>query len=102
HHLLISKAGGATVQEAIAAGCPILINQVVPGQEEGNYELIKQNEAGTFASSPEQILERARYCFANNGEVWKKWRSNILALGQSEAALNIARDLMKEANQTVR
>src|SRR4051812_30485667 len=27
-HLLISKAGGATVQEAIAAGCPMIVNHV--------------------------------------------------------------------------
>ena len=24
------------VQEAIAAGCPTIVNQVIPGQEEGN------------------------------------------------------------------
>ncbi len=100
HHLLISKAGGATVQEAIAAGCPMLINQVVPGQEEGNYELIKSNEAGTFASSPEQILERARYCFANEGEIWRKWRKNIIALGDPRAALKIADDLMRVSAST--
>ena len=40
HHLVISKAGGATVQEAIAARCPMIVNQVIPGQEEGNAELI--------------------------------------------------------------
>lgn len=101
HHLVISKAGGATVQEAIAAGCPILINQVVPGQEEGNYELIKENRAGTFASSPEQILERARYCFADGGAIWKEWRENILKLGQPRAALHIARELMDAAGQPV-
>jgi len=33
-HLVIGKAGGATVQEAIAARCPLIINQVIPGQEE--------------------------------------------------------------------
>ncbi|MEM1157027.1 MAG: galactosyldiacylglycerol synthase [Verrucomicrobiota bacterium] len=98
HHLLISKAGGATVQEAIAAGCPMLINQVVPGQEEGNYELIKNSEAGTFASSPEQILERARRCFAHQGAIWQQWRKNILALGDPQSALKIAKDLLEVCN----
>ena len=36
NHLVIGKAGGATVQEAIAARCPMIVNQVIPGQEEGN------------------------------------------------------------------
>ena len=31
-HLLISKAGGATVQETIAAKCPMIISQIVPGR----------------------------------------------------------------------
>ncbi len=34
HHVIITKAGGATVQEAIAARTPVIISQVVPGQEE--------------------------------------------------------------------
>src|SRR5206468_3627566 len=40
NHLLIGKAGGATVQETIAARCPMIINHVVAGQEEGNARLI--------------------------------------------------------------
>jgi len=99
HHLLITKAGGATVQEAIAAGCPLLINQVVPGQEEGNYELIKVRDGGAFASSPEQILERARYCFQNEAVVWKRWRKNLLELGEPEAALVVARELLAESKK---
>src|SRR5205823_10657124 len=35
-YLLIGKAGGATVQETIAAGCPMIISHIVSGQEEGN------------------------------------------------------------------
>ena len=42
HHLVIGKAGGAMVQEAIAARCPMIINQVIPGQEEGNARLIEK------------------------------------------------------------
>ena len=40
-----SKAGGATTQEAIAAKCPMIINQVVPGQEEGNARLIAETKS---------------------------------------------------------
>ena len=55
-HLLISKAGGATVQEAIAAKCPMIINQVVPGQEEGNARLIDETRSGAVATAPEAIV----------------------------------------------
>ena len=55
-HLLISKAGGAITQEAIAAGCPIIVNQIVPGQEEGNARLIADNAAGTVAISNSEVV----------------------------------------------
>ena len=45
-HLLISKAGGATVQETIAAGCPMIVNQIVPGQEAGNAQLLRETGSG--------------------------------------------------------
>src|SRR5207244_12804061 len=48
-HLLIGKAGGATVQETIAAGCPMIINHVVSGQEEGNARLIVETNSGVVA-----------------------------------------------------
>ena len=51
-HLLISKAGGATVQESLAAKTPMIITQIVPGQEEGNARLILERKAGALATTP--------------------------------------------------
>src|SRR4029077_14213698 len=62
-HLLISKAGGATVQETIAAGCPIIINQIVPGQEEGNARLIVETQSGLIAESPTGIVAAVERAF---------------------------------------
>lgn len=56
-HILISKAGGATVQEALAAKTPMIITQVVPGQEEGNAQLLVSSGAGEIAITPEAIAE---------------------------------------------
>ena len=52
HHVVVSKAGGATTQEAVAARCPMIVNQVVPGQEEGNCELLLRHGAGALATTP--------------------------------------------------
>jgi processive 1,2-diacylglycerol beta-glucosyltransferase len=51
HHVVISKAGGATTQEALAARCPMIVNQIVPGQEEGNYELLRRHGIGALATT---------------------------------------------------
>jgi len=55
NHLLIGKAGGASVHEALAAGCPMLIDYVVPGQEEGNALKLLRLKCGMMAETPEEI-----------------------------------------------
>mgnify|MGYP003693781095 CR=1 FL=1 len=59
-HLLIGKAGGATVQETIAAACPMIINHVVAGQEEGNARLIVETNSGVIADSPREVIAQVR------------------------------------------
>jgi processive 1,2-diacylglycerol beta-glucosyltransferase len=44
--VMFSKAGGLTVSEALAKGVPLVINKVIPGQEEDNVNfLVKHNAA---------------------------------------------------------
>ena len=90
-HLLLGKAGGATVQESLAARTPMLITQIVPGQEEGNARLILENQAGAHANSPDLIASAAREAFSQGGAQWKRWYKAACALSRPSAALDIAR-----------
>ena len=90
HHVVISKAGGATTQESINALCPLLVSQIVPGQEEGNYELIRRNEAGALAETPEQIVATLKRAFVDDALVWRQWRTNLQRIAQPAAARQIA------------
>src|SRR5205823_3026549 len=76
-HVLVSKAGGATVQETIAAACPMIINQVVPGQEEGNAQLITQSHSGTVALSNDEVIATLTRAFADDGKLLQEWSTNI-------------------------
>ena len=93
-HLLVGKAGGATVQETIAAGCPMIINHVVPGQEEGNARLIQQTNSGMVAQSHEAVVAAIEQAFANDAAVWRQWTGNIRALSRPSAALETARFIL--------
>ena len=53
--LVVTKAGGSTVMECIAARKPMIINKVIPGQEEGNAELIARYHLGELAQTPIDI-----------------------------------------------
>jgi UDP-N-acetylglucosamine:LPS N-acetylglucosamine transferase len=94
-HLLIGKAGGATVQETIAARCPMIINHVVAGQEEGNARLIIENNAGAIALSPGEVVAHVHRAFADDGKQWSEWLVNISNLSRPRAALDIAEFLLR-------
>src|SRR5437773_1589835 len=93
-HLLIGKAGGATVQETIAAGCPMIINYVVAGQEEGNARLIVETNSGVIADSPREVIAQVQRAFADDAKQWREWSANIGKLSRPRAALDIAAFLL--------
>jgi processive 1,2-diacylglycerol beta-glucosyltransferase len=96
HHVLISKAGGATTQETIAARCPMIISQVAPGQEEGNAQLLVDNRAGCLALTPERIGQAVRGAFADDAKVCREWTRNIGRLSRPEAARDNARFILEQ------
>ena len=97
HHLLISKAGGATTQETIAAGCPMVVSQIAPGQEEGNAELLVRNGAGRLGLDPAGIARAVEEAFANREQVYHEWSANIARLRRPDAARDNARFILGQA-----
>jgi processive 1,2-diacylglycerol beta-glucosyltransferase len=94
NHLVISKAGGATVQEAMCAGCPMIVNHVIPGQEEGNARYIMETKSGDVALTHDAVIAAVQKAFANNAAQWHEWSTNISRLGRPNASLDIARFLL--------
>ena len=88
HHLVISKAGGATVQEAIAARCPMIVNQVIPGQEEGNAELIRElRHRRRRWKKTRKSPSWSKMAFDKRAELWNEWRENLKKISRPDAAL---------------
>lgn len=104
-HVVIGKAGGASVQEAIAAKCPMIINQVIPGQEEGNANLILDWNIGTVADGKKEVASWIERLAEDEGELWTQWRTQMEKVSRPDAALKIAQLVLDEcdvANQAVR
>jgi processive 1,2-diacylglycerol beta-glucosyltransferase len=94
NHLVISKAGGATVQEAMSAACPMIINHVIPGQEEGNARFIVGTKSGTIATAHDAVIKAVQKAFADDAAQWREWSTNISKLGRPTASLDVARFLL--------
>jgi len=85
-HLVVGKAGGATVHEAIAATCPMLVNHVVPGQEEGNIRYLQQLGGGFLAEDAYDLTQALQALLADNGWQWKQLKQALLQLEPNNAS----------------
>jgi 1,2-diacylglycerol 3-beta-galactosyltransferase len=55
--LLVSKAGPATITEALCAGVPLLITSHLPGQERGNVDLVVTVGAGRHVPGDAALVD---------------------------------------------
>jgi processive 1,2-diacylglycerol beta-glucosyltransferase len=94
HHLAVGKAGGATVHEAIAAHCPMLIHHLVPGQEEGNLRLLETIGAGALADSPEKLHRGIRQLLDNQAAGWREMKQALARHNRSSGAITAARFIL--------
>ncbi len=93
--VLISKPGGMTSAEALAAGLPMCIVNPIPGQEERNSDhlleegiAIKCNDLGTLAFKIGQLLE--------NPDRLAAMRANALRFARPQAAQTVVNTLLDE------
>lgn len=100
HHLVIGRACGAAVQEAIAARCPMIATQVVPGHEEGSAKLIVENRIGALAERNREVPELVAEAFAHRCKLWQDWRRNLGRISQPDAALRIAELVLDECESS--
>ncbi|RFC45138.1 MAG: 2-diacylglycerol beta-glucosyltransferase [Verrucomicrobia bacterium] len=100
NHLLIGKAGGAAVQEALAAKTPMLITQILPGQEEGNARLLLQNGCGAHCPTNEAIVKSLAHLFERNADGWNQMHRHTCALSRPDAAITTARWLAQRIKNT--
>ena len=90
-HLLISKAGGATVQEALAARTPMIVTQIIPGQEEGNARLLIESGAGELATKPDTIADAVARTFAGAATLYRQRLEATAPLSHPDASREAAR-----------
>jgi processive 1,2-diacylglycerol beta-glucosyltransferase len=90
HHLVVGKAGGATVHEAIAAQCPMLIHHLVPGQEEGNLRLLEAIGGGGLAASPDVLKRRVADLLSDHAAGWRSMKHALARHGRNAGAIAAA------------
>jgi UDP-N-acetylglucosamine:LPS N-acetylglucosamine transferase len=85
--IVVTKAGGATVMECIAAAKPMMITSVIPGHEKGNADLIVKNRLGIVLKKD---LKDLKYGLGTLQKNYNAYRNNLKKLSRPDAAIKIA------------
>jgi 1,2-diacylglycerol 3-beta-galactosyltransferase len=84
---VISKAGAATVAEALNAGTPMLFHSRIPGQEEGNVDYAVKAGAGVWAPTPAKVVDTLKVWLENPNALKRTARACHQAATPNSAAL---------------
>jgi len=96
HHLVVGKAGGATVHEALAAECPMLIHHLVPGQEEGNLNLLHHLHGGDLAESEGSLSGHLGEMLADDASLWRNMKRDLAQHSRPSAAQRAAGFILQQ------
>ena len=94
HHILLGKAGGATVHEARTAARPMLVHYVVPGQEEGNIQLLEWEGGGRLIRTPADLAAAWAWLTDNQFAGWSKARQSLADSAIPDPARRTARRIL--------
>jgi len=91
--LIITKPGGLTTSEALAAGKPILIINPIPGQEAANSDFLLERGAAAKVNRVEDLPYRMRQLFAS--KKLAQMARAAKALGKPRAATDVCEEVAK-------
>ncbi len=93
--LLISKPGGLTAAEAMAAGLPMLLIRPLPGQEQGNTEVLVRHGTAVHLQRDQEVAPIVTTLLGNE-ELLAMMKERALSLARPNASMDIARAVLAE------
>ena len=89
------------VAESLACGLPLLLVDVLPGQEEGNADYVVQGGAGERVSDPVDALVKIYHWLDRKGALLNEVAENAARLGRPRAAYEIGERVWAMAKHRV-
>jgi processive 1,2-diacylglycerol beta-glucosyltransferase len=87
--LVVAKGGGAIVMETLAAGKPVIIPVLTPGQEKGNAKIIKKYGLGFVDTSLRNVYAILCYLIVNPDKI-KELQERVKHHSKPDACFRIA------------
>lgn len=97
-HIYIGKTGAATMFECYAAGVPFIANYALPGQEQGNLELLLRDGCGVRVEEADDLCAAVLELMASGAQKWLCMRDNMLSkANRVRGAESIVENLTNDA-----
>lgn len=88
-HLYIGKGGAATMFECYSSNLPVVVNYSLPGQEQGNIELLLKDHCGVVAHSSQDLLRTVTAMLEHGSSGWLRLYSAMQQNFRSGGAARI-------------
>lgn len=88
--IILTKAGGLTIAESLVKGLPLILFNLIPGQESDNARLMKSRGVGVIARNVKQIKDAVLRLKSNPLEL-EVVKKNIDSLAKPDAASDISK-----------
>lgn len=92
--VILTKAGGLSISEALATGRPVILHSAIWGQETGNVHYLVGSGAGVWAPSPASTAQVLQEWLVNAPAALAQHAAAAQCLGRPRAALDIAQHML--------
>jgi 1,2-diacylglycerol 3-beta-galactosyltransferase len=97
--LIICKAGGLIVSEALASGLPLILFEALPGQEVGNVRYVVESGAGEWSPGAIGALTTVYAWLARDRTIFEQRSAAARRVGKPRAAYDVAEQIMHQAER---
>ncbi|MBO8170413.1 MAG: glycosyltransferase [Bacillaceae bacterium] len=97
--LLISKPGGITLSEALAAELPTIIYKPIPGQEERNARYLLEENVVDMAENLDELTEQVKRLL-NSGKKREEMKERIHRLRNPDSSIKASRIILQHREKS--
>lgn len=77
----------------------MLVHYLLPGQEQGNLQLLEKIQGGILADSPSALSQQIETLLENDGALWRTMKQNLLNFRKPHAATQCSELILKTIHE---
>ncbi|WP_026486136.1 MGDG synthase family glycosyltransferase [Caldanaerobius polysaccharolyticus] len=97
--LIVTKAGGLTISEALAMDLPIIISTALPGQETYNLDFLLKKGAALKADSPAEIIDAIDRLLRDQ-ELYNRIKDNCKKISKPNSSIEVSKVILNEIEKS--